>query len=230
MNVSFIQISPHPFHFITLHFTKCFHKSFHWVFKPPPTKSRAWISRWENAKIRKKKWFSQGNSPIFILCFICWGLSLIAESKFWLETRKPHLAVPVFSPVSPREHAFQNSASASSSLCTLLKFCASHLDRMLRCPWHLAGTQRPDLAEGRRAWSISTLWNDSSPQQMGFESQNSNVLWNCWLAMNDPKWVVQEGLGKQLFLAVHSESFLKDYDVEPRSMPLLVWLWMVLCP
>lgn len=48
--------------------------------------------------------------------------------------------------------------------------------------------------------------------------------------MNDPKWVVQEGLGKQLFLAVHSESFLKDYDVEPRSMPLLVWLWMVLCP
>ena len=61
-------------------------------------------------------------------------------------------------------------------------------------------------------------------------TQNSNVLWNCWLAMNDPKWVVQEGLGKQLFLAVHSESFLKDYHVEPRSMPLLVWLWMVLCP
>lgn len=39
--------------------------------------------------------------------------------------------------------------------------------------------------------------------------------------MNDPKWVVQEGLGKQLFLTVHSESFLKDYDVESRSMPLL---------
>lgn len=111
-----------------------------------------------------------------------------------------------FSPVSPREHEFQNSASASSFLYMLLKFCAAHLNRMLRCPWDLAGTLKPDSAEGKRARSICTLWNDSSPQQVGFESQNSNSL-----AMNDPKCVVQEGLGKQLFLAVHSESFLKDY-------------------
>lgn len=203
-HIIYSNITPSLSFYHTLHFTKCFHKSFHWVFKLPPMRIRAWISRWENGKIRKKKWFSQGNSPIFILCFIYWGLSLIAESKFWLETQKPHLAVIAFSPVSPQEHEFQNSASASSSLCTLLKFCAAHLNRMLRCPWDLASTLKPDSVEGERARSICT----HHPSKWGLRVRIP-ILWNCWLAMNALKWVVQEGLGKQLFLAATLNSFWK---------------------
>lgn len=86
---------------------------------------------------------------------------------------------------------------------------------MLRCPWDLASILKPDSVEGERAWSICT----HHPSKWGLRVRIP-ILWNCWLAMSALKWVVQEGLGKQLFLAATLNPFWK---IELRSMPLLVW-------
>lgn len=115
-HIIYSNITPSLSFYHTLHFTKCFHKSFHWVFKLPPTRIRAWISRWENGKIRKKKWFSQGNSPIFILCFIYWGLSLLPSQNSDLKPRN-HIWLWLLSHQSPHESMSFRTQPLPHHLC-----------------------------------------------------------------------------------------------------------------
>lgn len=200
-----------------------------------PDGYRAWISRWENGKIRKKKWFSQGNSAIFILCFIYWGLVPYFRVKVLTWNLETTFGCDCFLTSLPTSMSFRTQP-LPHHLCAR---CLNSVPTWIRCfqgaSFLASGRQtEPRLSRGQESVvNLNTVeWLITPANGVEMNSKALGIVDYQWMI---PSGWSRKGLGKQLFLTVHSESFLKDYDVESRSMPLLAWLLLdgplpIICP
>lgn len=141
----------------------------------PRKKIRVCVFKVRRWKPEKKKWFSPGNSPIYILFCIFMGPSHTVESGCSQQTLKPYLPVPVFLPVTlPGPECSELTAPARPHLCLGLASWPP-TGAGAWAPWPLCrltedetrAREGPCPTEDSRACAASAPWLASSTRSWG---------------------------------------------------------------